>query len=246
MTPQEITKKHGTSYYLASLLFPKDLREATWDLYAFFRLADEIVDNPPPGVDPHVALDEYATQWRNDADRTCFLHAMRMDLDVARYETYDDLRGYMDGSAMVVGRMMAKLIGSAGDALPYAEALGEAMQLTNFLRDVGEDFQARGRIYLPQEDLRRFGLTDADVEKKIVTDAWRAFMKFEIERARALYVKADVGIPMLAKRGQRAVRIARVFYAAILEEIEKNDFEVFTKRARVSSFKKLRLLVCAW
>ena len=143
----------------------------------------------------------------------------------------------MDGSAAVIGEMMLPVLRPGTDAVAPARALGLAFQLTNFLRDVGEDLD-RGRVYLPQEDLRRFG---ADPHARVVTPEWRALMAFEIERNRRLYREADDGIPALPGASRRCVATARVLYARILERIEAADYDVFASRARVSTPAKAAL-----
>ena len=143
----------------------------------------------------------------------------------------------MDGSAAVIGEMMLPVLRPGTDAVAPARALGLAFQLTNFLRDVGEDLD-RGRVYVPQEDLRRFG---ADPHARVVTPEWRALMAFEIERNRRLYREADDGIPALPGASRRCVATARVLYARILERIEAADYDVFASRARVSTPAKAAL-----
>jgi phytoene synthase len=166
-----------------------------------------------------------------------FLGAMAMDLTITSYETWDDLCGYMDGSAAVIGELMLPVLRpvDAVAAFQPARDLGLAFQLTNFLRDVDEDLD-RGRVYLPQEDLRRF---DADPWSRRVDGAWRAVMTFEVQRARALYASADQGITLLPGRAGRCVRTARVLYGEILDRIEAADYDVFATRARVSTGRKL-------
>ena len=143
----------------------------------------------------------------------------------------------MDGSAAVIGEMMLPVLRPGTDAVAPARSLGLAFQLTNFLRDVGEDLD-RGRVYLPQEDLRRFG---ADPHARVVTPEWRALMAFEIERNRRLYREADDGIPTLPGASRRCVATARVLYARILERIEGADYDVFTDRVRVPTPVKAAL-----
>jgi 15-cis-phytoene synthase len=165
-----------------------------------------------------------------------FLASMTMDLSVSRYETWDDLLGYMDGSAAVIGETMLPLLEpDSPAALEPARSLGLAFQLTNFLRDVDDDLRL-GRVYLPQEDLRRFG---ADPRRRRVDDAWVALMRFEIERCRGLYRDADRGIGMLPPASARCVRAARVLYSRILDRIERHDYDVFASRARVPTWEKL-------
>jgi phytoene synthase len=169
-----------------------------------------------------------------------FLDAMAQDLTVTRYATYEDLRGYMRGSACAVGVMMCYVVqaGESPEMLASARALGEAMQLTNFLRDVGEDVR-RGRIYLPQEDLASFGVGEPEILAGIRSDRFINLMKFEIARARALYAVADRGIPMLPAEAQKAVRLARILYSRILDRIEDRKYDVFGGRARTSRTEKL-------
>ncbi len=166
-------------------------------------------------------------------ERECFdrfFGAMAMDLTTTRYETFEDLLGYMEGSAAVIGEMMLPVLRPLRpEAREPARALGFAFQLTNFLRDVGEDLD-RGRVYVPQADLRRFG---ADPTLRRVTPEWRAALAFQIERNRELYARADPGIAMLPPASARCVATARVLYSRILDRIEQADYDVFSTRVRV-------------
>ena len=164
-----------------------------------------------------------------------FFGAMAMDLTTSTYETWADLCGYMEGSAAVIGEMMLPVLEpTSPQAKAPARSLGLAFQLTNFLRDVDEDLD-RGRVYLPQEDLRRFGV---DLTSRRVTPEWRAFLAYEIERNRALYSFADTGITLLPPRSARCVGTARVLYAQILDKIERRGYDVFSTRARVPTWRK--------
>jgi 15-cis-phytoene synthase len=164
-----------------------------------------------------------------------FFSAMAMDLTTTSYETWEDLRCYMEGSAAVIGEMMLPVLEPISQtALAPARSLGLAFQLTNFLRDVDEDLD-RGRVYLPQDDLRIF---DVDLERREVTPQWRAFMAYEIERNRALYSFADTGIAMLPPRSARCVGTARGLSAQILDQIELNGYDVFSGRAQVPTWGK--------
>jgi 15-cis-phytoene synthase len=164
-----------------------------------------------------------------------FFDAMAMDLTTSTYQTWEDLRTYMEGSAAVIGEMMLPVLEPLSpEAKAPARSLGLAFQLTNFLRDVAEDLD-RGRVYVPQEDLRLF---DVDLERRQVTPEWRAFMAYEIERNRALYSFADTGIAMLPPRSARCVGTARVLYAQILDQIVRNGYDVFSDRARVPTWRK--------
>ena len=259
-----IARRHGQTYYWGSRLLPRERRRHVHAVYALARLADDIVDRAGsrPGPGTAAALQDLERRFRDalaeggSADpvlaavtstvREChipaecferFFAAMRADLTTLTYETWEDLLAYMDGSAAVIGEMMLPVLGPLRDATAPARQLGLAFQLTNFLRDVGEDLD-RGRVYVPQEDLRRFG---ADPHTRRVTEEWRALMRFEIERNRRLYREADTGLAALPPRSRRCVATARVLYARILERIEANDYDVFTARARVGTASKALL-----
>jgi phytoene synthase len=260
---RRLARTKGTTYYWATALLPRDRRPNVWALYAFARYADDIVDDldQRPIWEREAALMELQQRFFDDLDagrsdhpvlaavvdtvRTLridpecferFLRSMTMDLSVYRYDTWDDLLDYMDGSAAVIGEMMLPVLEpSSFDALQPARDLGLAFQLTNFLRDVDEDLQ-RGRVYLPVEDLERFG---AEPARRRVDDAWRAVMRFEIGRNRELYRRADEGIPMLHGAARRCVSTARVLYSQILDRIEAADYDVFSARARVPTWRKL-------
>jgi 15-cis-phytoene synthase len=257
-----IARRHGTTYAMAARLLPEEGRRHVHALYAFCRLADDIVDDLDgrSAAERGAALDRFASRFRRDlaagwsgdpvlaavvatVRRTgvapsCFdrfLASMAMDLTVSTHETWGDLCGYMDGSAAVIGEMMLPVLGGSGRrAADAARALGVAFQMTNFLRDVGEDL-ARGRVYVPQEDLERFG---ADPWARRVTPQWRELMRFQIARTRRIYEEADRGIGLLPARSTRCVWAARVLYARILDRIEAADYDVFTRRAAVPTARK--------
>ncbi len=266
---RRINARHGKTYYFSTLFFPPEVRRSVHGLYGFVRYPDEIVDNPPPGSDPAEALADYrdATQHALKSGESdlpvlhafadvahrhrippeyplAFLDAMAMDLTRTRYQTFNDLTTYTYGSASVVGLMMCCLLGASDEAaLAPAHDLGLAMQLTNFWRDIGEDWAARGRIYLPAEDMARFGYTEDMLRAGLVNDAFRGLMDFEIARARRFYASADAGISFLPPECRLPVRLARVLYAKILDKIEDNDFDVFRRRARTSGVEKAVELV---
>jgi phytoene synthase len=148
--------------------------------------------------------------------------------------------------ASTVGLIVMHIIGFQGSAaLPYAIKLGVALQLTNILRDVGEDWQA-GKLYLPIEELAEFGLSEADIAASCIDDRWRRFMRFQIERARTLYREAEPGIMLLDADGRFAIGAASTLYRSILEDIEAHDYDVFHRRAHVGLWGKLRRLPKAW
>jgi len=261
---RRLNKRYGTTYYWATYALPRVKRHHVHALYGFCRHADDIVDDlgPAPVEVRAKALADFGDRFFTDLraghsrdpvlkavvhtvrafaiDTDCFarfLRSMAMDLTVDRYETFDDLRGYMDGSAAVIGEMMLPILEPLDPAaLPPARDLGDAFQLTNFLRDVAEDLD-RGRVYLPQEDLRRFGAESALAQRRI-TPGWVELMRFEIDRTRALYRSADEGVGLLPPRSGRCVAAARLLYSRILEVIEANGYDVFTRRARVPTWQK--------
>ncbi|TVP64052.1 MAG: phytoene synthase [Nodularia sp. (in: Bacteria)] len=183
----------------------------------------------------------------------------QMDLYRSRYETFEDLYLYCYRVAGTVGLMSTSVMGldetrntapwncQQQPYMPTAEeiALGIAKQLTNILRDVGEDAQ-RGRIYIPLEDLARFNYTEQDLFKGVVDDRWRALMRFQINRARQFYTKAERGITYLSTDARWPVWAALMHYSRILTIIERNDYNVFTQRAYVPQWQKLRSLPVAW
>jgi phytoene synthase len=165
---------------------------------------------------------------------------MTMDLTVERYETWDNLLEYMDGSAAVIGEMMLPVLEpTASAAIAHARDLGNAFQLTNFLRDINEDLD-RGRVYIPQEDVRRFGV---DLAARRCTPEFVQLMQFEIARCRELYASADIGLSMLPKQSARSIGAARVLYGRILDKIEARQYDVFSGRASVSTWEKAAMVI---
>lgn len=168
------------------------------------------------------------------------------DLVQRRYATFEELAAYCYGVASTVGLMSMHIIGFASDAaIPYAIKLGVALQMTNILRDVADDFRM-GRVYLPQNELEAFKLTEDDLANGVVTERWRRFMGFQIERNRQLYREALPGIKLLDGNGRFAIRAAAELYRAILDNIERRNYDVFSGRASVSTTGKLRMLPGIW
>lgn len=171
-----------------------------------------------------------------------FLDAMYSDTTKSRYLTYVELQEYMYGSAAVVGLMMANVIGYDDKGTPEAILLGEAMQMTNFLRDIKEDFVLRNRIYLPSDERTKCDIYDADISRYCksgtVDNAFKEYMKLEISKNRSQYKKANTGISYLNKRGRLGVYIASFLYEKILDKIEENEYNVFNKRVSVSPKEK--------
>jgi phytoene synthase len=262
-----ITAQHSRSFYLASSLLPAVKRRAVRALYAFCRVTDDIVDCPDCNVERalmawrHVALSPeppsdnlVAVAWADARLRyhipqryaEQLIDGVARDLYQKRYATFDELAAYAYGVASTVGLMSMHIIGFASaDAIPYAIKLGVALQMTNILRDVGEDFRA-GRIYLPADELASFDLSEADITGGRVDDRWRAFMRFQLERNRRLYAQAWPGIRMLNQDGRFAIAAAGELYRGILRDIEAHDYDVFNHRAHVSALRKLLSLPGIW
>ncbi len=254
-----LTRRYGTTYAWGAAILPPARRRHVHAVYALCRLADDIIDEST-SADRGERLAEFAADFRSvlagrpaptpvlaavahtvrdrGIDPECFdrfFAAMALDLTIDRYDSWDDLCGYMEGSAAVIGEMMLPVLEPIDDrAREPARALGLAFQLTNFLRDVGEDLD-RGRVYLPQQDLAAFG---ADPTLLRVTPAWRALMAYQIRRNRDLYRQADPGIGMLPPASARCVATARILYARILDQIEAADYDVFSGRVRVPRVTK--------
>lgn len=262
-----LTAKHSRSFHLASALLPAEKREAARALYAFCRVSDDIVDEN--GVDAATQLDVWrkralashpaagdpvALAWADARVRyqvplkyaEQLLDGVGRDLEQTRYETFEQLAAYSYGVASTVGLMSMHIIGFQGeDAVPYAVKLGVALQMTNILRDVAEDWRA-GRVYLPQEELAAFQLSEDDIAAGRVNDRWREFMRFQITRNRRLYEEAWPGIGLLAPDGRMAIAAAAGVYRAILDDIEAHDYDIFSRRAYVTTWGKLRRLPRLW
>jgi len=264
---EQITREHSRTFFLASGLLPNDKRRAIRALYAFCRVSDDLVDRPEqsrksalnewrlrslsdhPHHDDPVALAWADSRIRYQIPRRYaeqLIEGVARDIHQNRYQTFDDLAEYCYGVASTVGLMAMHIIGYHGhQAIPYAVKLGVALQLTNILRDVREDWLS-GRLYLPEDELDYFGLSEADIADGILDDRWREFMKFQIERNRELYAEAEPGISMLDPDGRFAIAAASGLYQAILEDIEAHDYDVFSRRAYTSKFDKLRRLPGIW
>ena len=266
---RRITKKYGTSFYFATQFFPTEVREGIYAIYAFARIPDEIVDDPSlTDHDEAIArLNEWCDRWRRAVraggsddpvlnfialqfakyqipmeDCEAFLRSMFMDEAKFSYSNYGELEEYMYGSAGVIGLMVTRVVGySSTDAFEHAKKLGYAFQLTNFLRDIREDYDELGRVYMPQDELSSFGLTNADIAQKNRDQRFVDFMKFQIERNRQVYREALPGIKMLHWRGRLAVRVSYVLYKAILGEIERANYNVFAGRVRTNRQQKIYL-----
>jgi phytoene synthase len=184
-----------------------------------------------------------------------FLNSMAMDLTVTEYQRYEDLMEYVYGSAAVIGLEMVPILGIAAKfqsdkkfrvaADEAAKKLGIAFQLANFIRDVGEDLE-RGRVYLPMQEWQKFGVTRKDLEQRIVTSEIREAMKFQIDRVRKLQIEAAEGIKYLSTDSQPCILAASELYCGIVDEVEKIDYQIFTKRAKTSSWRRLKVAFPAY
>ncbi|CAN6175271.1 unnamed protein product [Urochloa humidicola] len=272
----EVCKEYAKTFYLATQLMTPERRRAIWAIYVWCRRTDELVDGPNASHISAVALDRWESRLEDifagrpydmlDAalsdtvasfpvDIQPFrdmIQGMRMDLTKSRYRTFDELYLYCYYVAGTVGLMSVPVMGISPDSRAATEtvykgalALGLANQLTNILRDVGEDAR-RGRIYLPQDELEMAGLSEADIFSGRVTDEWRGFMRGQITRARAFFRQAEEGATELNQESRWPVWASLLLYRQILDEIEANDYDNFTKRAYVPKTKKLMALPKAY
>ncbi|HVX69310.1 MAG TPA: phytoene/squalene synthase family protein [Mycobacteriales bacterium] len=268
-----VNAAHGRTFYLATTLLPPAKRPAVHALYGFARRADEIVDAIDPSLSLE-ERDRQLTEWtelllrgagedpvmpavhdtivRNNIPLDLFddfLASMRMDLTTSEYGTWHDLVVYMQGSAAAIGSEVLPILGTVpgamNDAEPYARTLGIAFQLTNFIRDVGEDLQ-RGRVYLPKDDLTAFGVTADDLAAGVVNANIRALLAFEISRAHDLYRSAEPGIELLHPSSRECVRTAFRLYRGILDAVERSGYRVLDRRAQVSIPRRLAIAAPAW
>jgi phytoene synthase len=258
---RRLNAAHGKTYYLATLLLPPAKRPFVHALYGFARYADEIVDDLSVTVDRAEWLTRWGAEVLTDVARGAsehpvtralvdtvrrwdipvahletFLAAMRLDLTVTEYASYDDLLAYMYGSAAVIGLEMLPILGHPGVPRsvvePYAVDLGIAFQLANFIRDVGEDLR-RGRVYLPMEDLALFGVDREHLLRGVVDGPVRRLLAFEVARCREVYRSAEPGIRLLDPSSRDCMRTAFRLYGEILDEVERVDYRVLDRRVSV-------------
>ncbi|CAL4904910.1 unnamed protein product [Urochloa decumbens] len=272
----EVCAEYAKTFYLGTQLMTPERRKAVWAIYVWCRRTDELVDGPNANYITPTALDRWEKRLEDlfegrpydmyDAalsdtvskfpvDIQPFkdmIEGMRLDLWKSRYRTFDELYLYCYYVAGTVGLMTVPVMGIAPDSKASTEsvynaalALGIANQLTNILRDVGEDAR-RGRIYLPLDELAQAGLTEDDIFRGKVTDKWRRFMKGQIQRARLFFDEAEKGVAHLDSASRWPVLASLWLYRQILDAIEANDYNNFTKRAYVGKAKKLLSLPVAY
>ena len=265
---------HGKTYFLATLLLPKAKRPFVHALYGFARYADEIVDDLASQLTVEEKAKELNT-WGNkvlsDLKKgisqdavgralidtvtrfdipheyfEAFLHSMEMDLTVQEYETYEDLMEYVYGSAAVIGLQMVPILGPlSADAFESAKTLGIAFQLANFIRDVGEDLD-RSRVYLPKKELQVFGVDRKMLEARVLTPEIVEALKFQIARVKRLQIEAAPGIKLLEPTSRPCIEAASTLYCGIVEEVEKINYDIFNKRAKTSTGRRLRVASSAY
>jgi phytoene synthase len=260
---------HGKTYYLATLLLPAKKRPPVHALYGFARYADEIVDDLASTLSDEEKAEElrnWGSQVISDLRQgksddligralvdtvtqysiplnyfEAFMKSMEMDLTVTRYNNYEDLMTYVYGSAVVIGLEMLPILGyNDPRAIEAATALGTAFQLANFIRDIDEDID-RGRIYMPLDELERFGVSEAMLLNRKLTPEIIEAIKFQIARVRELQAVADAGIKYLDPISRPCIRAASELYCGIVDEIEANGYDIFTKRATTSKWRRLRV-----
>jgi phytoene synthase len=262
---EALTKKNAKTFYFASHFLPKEQRLAAYAVYAICRISDDSVDEAEgfanrSGLDQarrdiesaygdgaissNILLAFRATVQRYQIPRLYFdelLDGMEMDLTKSRYADFDELYCYCYKVAGVIGLIMLSLFGQRDPRAPeHAVQLGVAMQLTNILRDIKEDLEM-GRVYLPQDEMARFGVSEADLALGQVTERLKDLLRFQIARAREYYTHAAEGIRMIAQIRSRLVALVmKEIYAGILREIERSGYDVFSQRAHVSGGEKLR------
>ena len=262
---ERLTRREAKNFYFAFRLLPAAQRRALCALYAFLRVADDLADMPGAtavkrcrlaewreqfhdalaGHDPHPlhpALRHTVTRYRlPPAYLEAVLDGVEMDLDTVHFATFADLYPYCYRVASAVGLACIHVWGFRDErALVHAESAGVAFQLTNILRDLGEDAR-RGRIYLPREDLDRFGYTEDDLRHGVHDERFRALMRFEVDRARAYYCEGERLAPLLPSAGRAVFLVMLRTYRGLLDAIEERDYDVFRERVRIGKLHKLWL-----
>lgn len=258
----KVTAHGSKSFFFATRFFPPHLSRSAHAVYWFCRYTEDLVDEAPDADEARHQLEEWA-YWverglqGEPADHPILkvfldavdkheippqyplelLEGMRMDLRGQRYQNFEELHTYCYRVASVVGLMMSHVIGFTGPAEGYAIDLGVAMQLTNILRDMGEDLK-RSRIYLPSDEMERFGYLESDLREMRRNEEFFALMKFQLERARQFYQRSMPGIAMLHPDGRFAVKVAADMYRHILNRIEESGYDVFAQRAVVPARTK--------
>ncbi len=268
-----LTKKSGSNFYYSFLFLPKARREAMYTVYAFCKEVDNAVDEPPAGSHPQDELARWRRELAAAYDGTPtvpvsislaqhvrelsipqayfeeLIKGVEMDLTITRYATFDQLSLYCYRVASVVGLICLHVFGTTSPrAQDYAVNLGMAFQLTNILRDLGNDAEC-GRIYLPQEDLVRFGYRENDLLHRRYTPAFTELMTFEVGRAKEYYAKAARALDSLPRNERQALTVAEIMrgvYGRILQRIEDSGYRVLGDRVTLSSSHRLAVAAGVW
>ena len=265
---KRITKEFAKTFYLASLFLPKDKKYASYAVYAICRLGDETVDDltcPDPERNLQKLEQKIAAAYTDNIIEAPLLIAfshtvntykipkeyfdtlikgMRMDLKIKRYANFSALYEYCYRVAGVVGKIMLKIFGYQDKtAETYAIELGVAMQLTNILRDINEDLM-RDRIYLPQEEMLAFGVSEQQLSLSKNNEAFKNLLRFQIQRCRKLYRQCLPGVKLINSCSARFVVLAiQEIYSSILNAIQKNNYDIFTKRCFVKKIEKIMIIL---
>lgn len=271
-TSKAIQRRTGATFHVATRLLPQRVREPTYVLYAFFRLADEVVDGPgdPDPEAQRQRLERFrraALGERNsdhpvlvgfqqvrenhgiaEEEVNAFIDAMLMDIDRTGYENHAELEQYLRGSSVAVARMMTDVMDpdDRAMALPHADALGKAFQLTNFLRDVREDVCDHGRIYVPASVRRRHGVTADRIHRCEPDERFRSLVREELDRTEALYRQGVAGIHHLPKDCQFAVTLSATLYADHHRLIRGRDCDTLTGTPSLSTRRRLSIAGRTW
>lgn len=263
---KKIHKTTGKTFYFATKLFPKDIRKETYVLYAFFRKSDDVVDTLNPSDNQSEKLESFKNQalgieepessvveefskireYKNISDENIesFIDSMKMDININDYETYEELETYMDGSAASVGRMMTEIIqpDEIKKALDHATSLGIAFQMTNFIRDVGEDIDLYNRIYLPKITREKYNVTVQDIRNKNLNENFKKLLEEEMQRTEDIYKYGVKGIKYLPEDTQFPIFLSAVFYSDYHRMIRKENYDVLNYKHDISRLRKANLM----
>jgi phytoene synthase len=265
---RNVDRTRAKNFYYSFVLLPREQRNAMCAIYAFMRYCDDLSDEPGASLEPlerwRCALVDalagkfdaypawpafYDTIERHRIPHEYFfevIEGVKSDLEPRRFATFDELYRYCYQVASVVGLTIIHVFGfDSAEALPLAEKCGVAFQLTNILRDIGED-AARGRIYLPKEELERFGVSAADLAAARRTDAIVRLMQFQAARARAYYDESGPLIDLVDKRSRPGLRALITIYSRLLERIVERNYDVFSRRVSLSPAEKCWIAARAW
>ena len=257
-----ITRREAKNFYVAFLTLPREERLGIYALYAFFRRADDIADGPGaleekqaalaalraglslPGDDPVLSALAWAKEKFSIPEELlrAVIDGVGMDLTKARYQTFEELKDYCWHVAAAVGLTVLRVLGAPPEADRPGERFGIGMQLVNILRDVQEDL-ARGRIYLPQEDLSRFGVSEEDLKRGELTEGLRSLLSFEAARAKRYMEAINELLPLVPRRGRPCIGVLAALYGTILTRIQARGYDVFSRRVSLSTREKLAV---AW